>query len=72
MAPPPNPRFSELAPYAYGLVELETENIVVFGIITNAAVDAETMDKYYRECPMAVVADIIEVKGLPILAFRLI
>lgn len=69
IAPPPNPRFSELAPFAYGHVQLE-EGPYVQGIITDVAVDPQVLTEMYERGPVAVVADIIEAQGLPVLAFR--
>lgn len=71
MTPPPNPRFSDLAPYAYGLVELE-EGVIVYGLITNIKCEEDVFEKYYKECPIPVQADIVEAKGLSILAFKLL
>ncbi len=69
IAPPPNPRFAELAPYAYGHVQLE-EGPYVEGIVTNVAIDPEAMTEAYERGPVEVVADIIEAHDLPVLAFR--
>jgi uncharacterized OB-fold protein len=71
MNPPPNPRFTDLAPYAYGLVEL-SEGIIVYGLITNIKIETEVLEEYYEKCPVAVQADIIKAKGLPILAFKIV
>lgn len=69
IAPPPNPRFNELAPYAYGHVVLE-EGVFVQAIITGVEVDPEVLNKYFEKGPVNVVADILEVNGLPVLAFK--
>lgn len=69
IAPPPNPRFAELAPYCYGHVML-AEGIYVEGIVTNVAVDPDVLAEYFERGPVAVDADIIEVQGLPVLAFK--
>ncbi len=70
MAPPPNPRFNDLAPYAYGHVKLE-EGVFVEGIITGVDIDPANLQKIYEGGPVPVVADILEVEGLPVLAFKL-
>jgi len=69
MAPPPNPRFNKLAPYAYGHVRLE-EGVYVQAIINGVGIDPESLMEYYQKCPLKVVTDIIEAEGLSILAFK--
>lgn len=69
MAPPPNPRFNELAPYAYGHVQLE-EGTYVQGIVSDIAIDPETLQSYFEAGPIDVKADILKVEGLNILAFK--
>ncbi|MCU0280023.1 MAG: zinc ribbon domain-containing protein [Candidatus Nanopelagicales bacterium] len=71
IAPPPNPRFAELAPYCYGHVQL-AEGVFVQGIVTNVAVDPAVLTQYYERGPIEVDADIIEVQGLPVLAFKVV
>ena len=69
MAPPPNPLFNDLAPYAYGHVKLE-EGVFVEGIITGVDIEPANLQKIFEAGPLPVVADIIEVEGLSILAFK--
>lgn len=69
IAPAPNPRFAELAPYAYGHIAL-AEGVYVQGIVTGIAADPEILQQYYDKGPVSVEPDILEVKGLPILAFK--
>ncbi len=69
MAPPPNPRFAELAPYAYGHIRLE-EGVFVQALVTGVKIDPDTLRSYYERGPVAVIPDIMEVKGLNILAFK--
>lgn len=69
MAPPPNPRFSEIAPYAYGHVRLE-EGVFVQAIITGVGIDPGTLKAYFERGPVDIVPDIQEVKGLNVLAFK--
>lgn len=71
IAPPPNPRFAELAPYCYGHVQLD-EGVFVQSIVTNVAIDPETLVDYFERGPVPVEADIIEAQGLPILAFKVV
>ncbi|AOT69568.1 Zn-ribbon domain-containing OB-fold protein [Geosporobacter ferrireducens] len=71
MAPPPNPRFNKIAPYAYGHVCLE-EGIYVQAIINGIDIEPESLMKYYEKCPVKVRADIIEAEGLPVLAFKIV
>ena len=69
MAPPPNPRFNEIAPYAYGHVRLE-EGVYVQGIVTGIDIDPDTLNRYFEAGPVDMVADIQNVKGLNVLAFK--
>jgi len=70
MAPPPNPRFEELAPYTYGHVQLE-EGPYTAGIIKGVEPEPEDLQKIYERGLVDVVAEIIKVKKLNILAFKL-
>lgn len=69
MAPPPNPRFNDIAPYAYGHIRL-AEGMFVQAIITGVAIDPKTLNSYFEAGPIDVVADIQDVKGLNVLAFK--
>lgn len=71
MAPPPNPRFNELAPLTYGHVILE-EGIVVQGIINGVEPTPEALRALYERGPVDVKADVIKVKELNVLAFALV
>lgn len=71
MAPPPNPRFNDLAPYAYGHVRL-AEGVYVQGIITGVDIEPEAMLELFARGPAPVRADILTVGDLPILAFELV
>lgn len=71
IAPAPNPRFFELAPYAYGHILLE-EGVYVQGIITGISIDPEVLNQYYEKGPVSVEPDILDVKGLPVLAFKIV
>ena len=71
MAPPPNPRFNELAPYAYGHVRL-AEGVFVQGIITGVGVEPEEMEALYGRVPAPVRAEVLTVGDLSILAFALV
>ena len=69
MTPTPNPRFDELAPYAYGHIKLE-EGVIVEAIITNVGITPDELNDYYEKGPVDVEAEIMEVMDLPILAFK--
>lgn len=71
MAPPPNPRFNKIAPYAYGHIKLK-EGVFVQAIVTGIGIDPASLDEWYHKCPVKVVPDIIEAEGLSILAFKII
>jgi uncharacterized OB-fold protein len=68
-APPPNPAFNDLAPYCYGHILLD-EGVYVQGIVTNVAVDPAVLADIFERGPIDVEADIIDVGGLPVLAFK--
>ena len=69
MAPPPNPRFNDLAPYAYGHIQLD-EGAFVQAIITGVAIDPDTLKACFEAGPVEVVPDIQDVEGLNVLAFK--
>ena len=69
MAPPPNPRFNDLAPYAYGHIRLE-EDVYPQAIITGVSIDPETLKGFFDKGPVDVVPDVLEVQGLNVLAFK--
>ena len=71
MAPPPNPRFNDIAPYAYGHVKLK-EGVFVQGIITGIEIDPATLKKRFEAGPAAVEANILTLGGLAVLAFKLV
>lgn len=71
MAPPPNPRFNKIAPYAYGHIKLK-EGVFVQGIVTGIGIDPASLEEWYQKCPVPVAADIIDAEGLSILAFKII
>jgi uncharacterized OB-fold protein len=67
--PPPNPRYTEMAPYVYGHIILE-EGIPVQAIITGVKPEPEVLQQIFERGPVDVVPDILNVKGLNILAFK--
>lgn len=69
IAPPPNPRFNEMAPYCYGHILLD-EGIYTQNIVTDVEVDPAVLGQIFEEGPFDVEANIIEVGGLSILAFK--
>lgn len=69
IAPAPNPRFAELAPYAYGHVEL-AEGVFIQAIITGVQIDPAALLDWFEKGPVDVEPDILNVQGLPVLAFR--
>jgi uncharacterized OB-fold protein len=68
-APPPNPAFAELAPYCYGHILLD-EGVYMQAIVTNVAVDPAVLADIFERGPIDVEADIIDVGGLPVPAFK--
>ena len=70
VVPPPNPRFDELAPTTYGHVQLE-EGPYISAIINGVKPDPEELQNIYNRGPIDVVSDIIKVKELNVLAFKL-
>ncbi len=71
IAPPPNPRFAEMAPYVYGHIALE-EGITVQAIITGIKPEPEVLQKYFERGPVDVTPDILNVKELNVLAFKVV
>ncbi|GMV19183.1 MAG: hypothetical protein HS104_20460 [Polyangiaceae bacterium] len=71
VAPPPNPRFADIAPYAYGHIVLE-EGIVVNAIVRDVATDPKTMSEIYARGPSKVVFDVLRTPDLPVMAFKLV
>jgi uncharacterized OB-fold protein len=69
--PPPNPRYSEMAPYVYGHIILE-EGIPVQAIITGVDPDPDILQQYYERGPVEVEPDILKVKDLNVLAFKIV
>lgn len=69
MAPPPNPRFNEIAPYAYGHILLD-EGIWIQAIVTDVCIDPDNLRKMFEDGPKDVVKDIRRVQDLDILAFK--
>lgn len=70
-APPPNPAFNDLAPYSYGHVRLD-EGVYVQGIVTNVEPTPTALEELFQRGPVPVEADIIDVGGLPVLAFKVV
>ena len=70
MAPPPNPRFNAIAPYAYGHVKLE-EGTYVQAVITGVDIDPAALEATWERGPAPVIPDFLELEGLPVLAFKL-
>ncbi|MFH2114501.1 MAG: zinc ribbon domain-containing protein [Spirochaetota bacterium] len=68
MAPPPNPRFNGIAPYAYGHILLE-EGVWIQAVVTGVAIDPENLRACYEKGETAVIKDIQELGDLHILAF---
>ncbi len=71
VAPPPNARFVDIAPYAYGHILLE-EGVYVQGIVTGVKPEPEVLQEIYDRGPALVEPDIIELQGLKILAFKMV
>lgn len=71
MAPPPHPRFEELAPYAYGHIKLE-EGVFTQAIISNVKADTKELQSYFEKGSVNVEADILEMKDIPVLAFKVV
>lgn len=70
MAPPPHPRFNDIAPYTYGHVVLK-EGIPVQAIIRGVEPTPEALRALYEKGPVPVKAEVMQTKDLPVLTFRL-
>ncbi|MBF0528700.1 MAG: OB-fold domain-containing protein [Deltaproteobacteria bacterium] len=71
IAPPPNPRFADLAPYVYGHLRLE-EGVYFQAIINGVEPDPAVLRELYEKGPVDVKADIVDIKGLNVLAFKIV
>jgi hypothetical protein len=71
IAPPPNPRFDEMAPYAYGHIILE-EGVTVEAIVKDVEPTPENLQALFESAPLDVEADPVNVKGLNVLAFKIV
>ena len=69
IAPPPNPRFVDIAPYAYGHIRLE-EGVFVQAIVTGVEIDPDSLQLIFEKGPVPVEPDIQTIKDLSVLAFR--
>jgi uncharacterized OB-fold protein len=69
MAPPPNPRFADIAPYTYGHVILK-EGLPVQAIIRGVEPTPEALNALYQRGPVPVKAEVMRTKDLPVLTFR--
>lgn len=69
ITPAPNPRFTPIAPYAYGHVQLE-EGVFIQAIISDIPVDIKVLKEYFDKGPIDVIADFREIDGIPFLAFK--
>lgn len=70
-APPPHPRFADMAPYAYGHIVLE-EGVHVQAIIRDVKTDPKTMRAMYDRGPVNVVLDVLRTPDLPVMAFKVV
>lgn len=71
IAPPPNPRLNEIAPYVYGHIMLD-EGIPVQAIITGIKPEPEVLQEYFKRGAVDVQPDILNIQGLNILAFKVV
>jgi uncharacterized protein len=69
-SPPPHPRFTSLAPYVYGHIEL-AEGIFVQAIVRGVEGSPEAVAKLYSTLPVPVTFSVLETADLPVLAFQL-
>lgn len=68
-APPPNPRFEDLAPFTYGHIILE-EGVPVQAMITNVAAEPDALRAIYARGPVPVRLDPQVAQDLTVIAFR--
>lgn len=69
-SPPPHPRFTSAAPYAFGHIRLN-EGIYIQGIVTNIDISPKTLAEYYNKGPVAVKPNIKTYDDdLPVLSFE--
>ena len=70
IAPPPHPRFADMAPYVYAHVLLE-EGVVVQGVLEGVEATPEAVRTLFERSPQPVALAVMRRADLPILAFRL-
>ena len=71
IAPPPNPRFKHIAPYAYGHIKLK-EGPIFQAIVTNVKPDPGTMIEYFEKGPVNVKAEIKKFDDLNVVTFKVV
>lgn len=69
ITPACHPRFEAIAPYVYGHIRLK-EGVTVQAIIQGVEANAEALRALFERGPVPVRAKIMNMDGLPVLAFR--
>lgn len=70
ITPACHPRFEPIAPYVYGHIRLD-EGIIVQAVIQGVKATPEDLGKLFARGQVPVEANILDMKDLPVLAFRL-
>lgn len=70
LAPPPHPRFVDMAPYVYAHVLLE-EGVVVQGVLDGVEATPDAVRAIFDQGQQPVELTVMHREDLPILAFRL-
>jgi len=69
-APPPHPRFADIAPYPYGHIVLD-EGIVVQAIVRGVDTDPRTLRGIFDRGPAKVTLEVLRTQDLPVMTFKL-
>lgn len=70
MAPPPHPRFVDMAPYVFGHAVLE-EGVVVQGVVLGVDATPEAVRALFEQGPQPIELSVLQRADLPVVAFRL-
>lgn len=69
LAPPPHPRFSNIAPYVYGHIRL-AEGLITQAILQGIEPEPDAMRALFERGPIPVKLDVLQMADLPVMSFR--
>lgn len=71
IAPPPNPRFEELAPFTYGHIRLD-EGVWLQAMVTNVKPEPDALRALFLRGPVPVRLAAVKAQDLPVIAFEVL